>query len=117
MLTVYRVQDKDGRGPWAPGISSQWVEDREDHDNLPPFYVEFGPIHAQILYGEHAGTGCQTLGQLRRWFTSSEYASLSRLGYKAVKMEAGRILASSNVQCFFGRAKPLNEDIEEVEMY
>jgi hypothetical protein len=42
---VYRIQDKKGRGPYRPGFSSQWVEDRDDHDNLFPWYQEFGPIH------------------------------------------------------------------------
>ena len=39
---IYRVQDAQGRGPWKPGFSHRWVEDRPDHYNLPPWFVEFG---------------------------------------------------------------------------
>jgi len=43
-LFVYRVQDKEGRGPWRPGFSQIWVETRLDHMFLPPWYVEFGRV-------------------------------------------------------------------------
>ena len=33
---VYRIQDNEGRGPWKPGFSSQWVIEREDLENLLP---------------------------------------------------------------------------------
>ena len=114
---VYRIQDKDGRGPWKPGFSRRWVEDRPDHDNLPPWYVEFGPVHHRVLYGEEMGSGCKTLEQLRRWFTPSEYKTLKMHGYRAVRLEVGRILAESGIQCVFGRAKPLREDAVEIELY
>lgn len=114
---VYRVQDRDGRGPWKPGFSSRWVEPRADHENLPSWYAEFGPVHSKLLYGEEMGSGCRTLEQLRRWFTRSEYKRLREYGYRAVKMEVGRILAESEIQCVFGRAKPLNEDVTGIELY
>lgn len=114
---IYRIQDKDGRGPWKPGFSSKWVEDREDHEKLLPWYVEFGPVHERLLFGEVGGSGCLTLKQLRRWFTASEYETLKKFGYYAVKMEVGRILAESDIQCVFGRAKPLNKDVEGVILY
>ena len=38
MPTVYRVQDADGRGPFKPGFSHQWVEERADHENLLPWF-------------------------------------------------------------------------------
>ena len=114
---VYRIQDADGRGPWKPGYSHRWVEDRPDHDNLLPSFMEFGPVYQQILYGEHAGSGCLTVEQLRRWITQSEYAKLKALGYKAVKMRVGRIIASSDVQCVFGCPMPLNQECEEFELY
>lgn len=115
---VYRIQDKDGRGPWKPGFSHNWVEDREDHDNLIAAHQQFG-MNAinKILYGEHSGTGCLSIKQLRRWFTKSEYKKLLRYGYKAVKMEVNRTIASSNIQVLFGRAKLLKEDVEVIKLY
>jgi hypothetical protein len=114
---IFRIQDKDGRGPYRPGLTKTWIEDRKDHDNLVPWFVEFGPVHEQILYGEHAGCGCLTVEALRRWFTITEYRRLLKLGYRAVAMEANRLIARSPVQCVFGRAKPLNEDITVFELY
>jgi hypothetical protein len=58
-----------------------------------------------------------TIDQLRRWFTPSEYQTLVRLGFYAVKMEVGRVIASSDVQCFFERVTPLWQDFEKVELY
>ena len=83
---IYRIQDKDGRGPWKPGFSHRWVEIRPDHNNLPAWYEEFGPLHNYISYGEHCGSGCKTIDQLRRWFTKSEYRTLLKYGYRAVRM-------------------------------
>lgn len=96
-IAFYRVQDRDGRGPWKPGFSHTWVEDRQDHDNLIPWYFEMGPVHLKALAGEHVGSACETIDQLRRWFTPSEYATLKRSGYQAVRV-TGRILGKSSTQ-------------------
>ena len=119
--TVYRVQDASGRGPWKPGFSSQWVEDRpeEEYTRLVPWTVEFGfeNILRHSIAGMNLGCGCQSLEQLRLWFTSTEYQTLRQFGYCAVKMEIGRILAESDIQCVFERVKPLREGAEPVELY
>jgi len=119
-MTIYRVQDKDGRGPWKPGFSTTWVEDhdRKWFENHPAWWKEFGmePMK-QALTGMEFGTGCVSLEQLRGWFTPTEYAKLRGFGYQAVKMEVGRILAQSDIQVVFERAKPLNEGTEPVKLY
>lgn len=116
---VFRVQDKDGRGPWKPGFSQRWVEDRpeEEYAALVPWPMQFGDVLRRSIVGMSLGCGCRSLEQLRRWFTPTEYATLRRFGYCAVKMEAGRILAESDIQCVFERAKPLRDDVEPVELY
>jgi hypothetical protein len=111
------VQDLDGRGPWKPGFSRVWVKERDDHENLIPWYEEFGPVQDQVLYGESAGCGCLTLEQLRRWFTKNEYKKLRKHGYQAVKIQVNRIIAESDIQCVFGRAKPLHESVEVIRLY
>lgn len=116
-MTIYRIQDKDGRGPWRPDFSHRWVEDRDDHDNLPPWPLEFGNALARRRNGMHVGCGCLTLEQLRRWFTASEYKTLTDFGFKAVQMQANRILAQSNIQCVFERAKPLKIGVVEIDLY
>ncbi len=114
---IYRIQDKDGRGPYKPGFSKTWIEGREDHDNLGPGYIEFRRVDLLAHYGEHIGCGCRTLEQLRRWFTPLEHKRLQKHGYRAVKMKIDRMLAESDVQCVFARNKPLKEDFEEVQIY
>lgn len=119
-IVIFRVQDKDGRGPWKPGFSAQWVEDRtlQEYTRLIPWVAQFGKgILDQAAPGMHFGCGCRTLAQLREWFKPTEYSKLHQLGYCAVRMEVGRILAESNIQCVFERAKPLCEDSEPVMLY
>lgn len=114
---IYRIQDQDGRGPFKPGFSHKWVSERRDHENLRSWLEEFGPVHNQLLVGEHCGCGCKSLDQLRRWFTKSEYKKLRKFGYRAVKLNPGRIIAESDTQCVFGRATPLHKGAENVRLY
>lgn len=94
MTAVYRIQDRDGRGPWKPGFSRRWVEDRADHDVLRPWFEEFGRVDKLAIVGFAIGCGCRTVEQLQRWFTPSEYATLLQFGYRAVRLDVGRILAA-----------------------
>lgn len=115
--TVYRVQDADGRGPWRPGFSHVWSEDRPDKDNLPPWFAEFGPVHKQVLYGCHCGSACLTETQLRRWVSPAEYRKLLALGFRAYSIPADRVLARSAVQCFIETARPLREIGTPFDLY
>jgi len=117
MDTIYRVQDRHGRGPWKPGFSHRWVEDRTDHNNLLSWVMEFGRVDQNLLTGESSGSGCRTIDQLRRWFTESEYETLKKYGYRAVKMTVNRVLAESDIQLFFGRAKRLKKDVVPFCLY
>jgi hypothetical protein len=114
---IYRIQDKDGRGPWKPGFSHLWVESRLDHENLIPCFIEFRNVKNLSVYGMHLGCGCLTKEQLKRWFTKKEYAKLLGYGYQSVEMEVGRILGKSNIQCVFERSKPLNKDVFSFDLY
>lgn len=114
---IYRVQDSDGRGPWKPGFSSTWVEHRPDHENLLPWFIEFGPVHRTSVFAMHVGTGCLSIEQLRRWFTPSEYKTLRSHEYHSVKMSVNTILAYSDKQCVFERTIPLNQEVELIELY
>ena len=114
--TVFRVQDSDGRGPWKPNFSHAWVHPRPEHDDiLIPFYEEFKGI--RFMSDLFMGSGCLTLGQLRKWFIPLEYARLLRLGFRAVSMEVDGLLAISRVQCVFERKLPLREEVQEVKLY
>jgi hypothetical protein len=114
---VYRIQDADGRGPWKPGFSNNWVEAREDHKNLTPWLEEFGPVHLNALTGSHLGCACKTVDQLKRWFTVSEYQTLLDHGYSAVRLRVDRILAESDKQCVVSRSIPLRECVTVFNLY
>lgn len=114
---VYRIQDQDGRGPWKPGFSVRWAEDRPEHDELLPWYVTMGDVHKQAIVGMYMGSACVSLEQLRRWFTEREYRALLAFGYQAVSMEIGRILGVDANQVVFERAKPLNENVRHEQLY
>ena len=119
-ITIYRVQDADGRGPWKPGFSHTWVEDHDEKwfESHPTWWQDFGLTPLKInITGMPMGSGCASIGQLQDWFTPTEYQKLKGLGYQAVKMEVGRILAQSAVQVVFERARPLQEGAEPVELY
>ena len=116
MAVVYRIQDKSGRGPFKPGFSESWVQPRQDHENLTPWFVEFGRIDNHVLTGQSSGSACKSLEQLRRWFTKTEYKRLKKQEYSAVKMEAN-ILAESDKQCFIVRNMPLNEKTQKIKLY
>lgn len=119
VMHIYRVQDKQGRGPFRPGITDKWIEMRPDHENLVPFFEEwkgFDPC-CEAKQNEHLGVGCMTLEQLRRWFTETEYNRLRILGYRAVKVRADRILRSSDKQCVFVRNRALRDGATEIALY
>lgn len=116
---VYRVQDRDGRGPWKPGFSQVWFTDRTDEE-----YAALAPWPLEIMHnlraagrGRHMGYACETLDQLRRWFTPTEYKTLLRHGYRAVKLEVDAVLARSDMQCAFARSKPLRIGGEEINLH
>ena len=120
--TVYRVQDAKGRGPFRPGFSEKWVEERPDHDNLQPWLIEFPDVLKSIRTRQQFshcsyGCGCKSLDQLRRWFTRSEYSRLKEFGYSAVVLQVDRILAQSEVQCVFERELPLTWGAKAVELW
>jgi hypothetical protein len=103
--------------PWKPGFSHNWVIDRQDHDNLLPWPIEFGRVDRYLLNGEYCGCGCRNIRQLKRWFTKREYKTLKGYGYSAVMMEVNRVLVESETQLVFGRAKKLNEDFKTIKLY
>lgn len=117
-VDVYRVQDREGRGPWRPGFSDSWVEDRADLALLIPWTTEFGMgILDHATPGFAVGCGCTSLDALRRWFTPTEYATLRAVGYECVRIAGCRVLASSDIQCVFERRAPLRRRAFPITLY
>jgi hypothetical protein len=105
---IYRIQDKDGRGPYKPGMSAQWADKDRDESTRQPFYYEFGmDVIKKAIYGQSIGCGFRTIKQLRAWFSDSERAMLRSLGYNIVTLEADNILGESSNQLVFACNSPL----------
>jgi hypothetical protein len=114
---IFRVQDHEGRAPWHPGFSKKWMQPRPDLKKLLPYYVEFGWVNRLVRPGMFPGCGCQTIEQLQRWFTPTEYKTLEGYGYTCVQMEVHRIIRASQIQCVFERRQPLNQNFLPVFLY
>jgi len=117
MKHVFRVQDKFGRGPFKPNFSHKWVIDRPDHENLKPWFIEFGRVDQEVLASCTSGSACKTIDQLRRWFTKQEYRKLKKLGYKAYKVRVSRVIAESDIQCFVTKPSPFSDGAKAIALY
>lgn len=118
-IVVYRVQDADGRGPWKPGFSDKWVEDRPDEEYLAlaPIFVEFPQLPKQFRTNHHYGVGCRTIPDLRRWITKTEFETLKGYGYDCYEIRPQRIIAESDIQCVFESDRPLRSFKKRIRLY
>jgi hypothetical protein len=111
-MHVWRVQGRDGRGPYAPGFSRRWVDD--DGPVPPPTcFEEFGPtldlaVQRQIaLRGGACGCGVMDPSGIALWFTPLERHRLLKLRFNLVRLEVDLVLAQSPRQVVFWRRLPL----------
>lgn len=100
-----RVQDRDGRGPFKPGMPDRWL-DPEGRD-FPAVHEEFGlGWRDEIPHGWHCGCAFRTVEQAACWFSPSECSRLAALGYQFVSLRA-RALRESRHQAIIVRREPL----------
>lgn len=120
-LTVYRIQDLEGRGPFRPNFSHLWLDpDPKLHESkLVPWPEQFPEafFRIRVFRTIYCGCGCESPDQLKLWFSESEVNRLRRFGYTAVKMSVDEILGQSDVQTVFRRLKPLRMDVEPFHLY
>jgi len=105
---VFRVQARDGRGPWRPGWSHYWIEGDAPADRLAETILDLVPIDQLRALPSHLhyGTACQSREALGRWFTARERERLSRYGFHPVQLMADVVVAESDWQMVIGRRKP-----------
>lgn len=112
---ILRIQDADGRGPYKPGFSAVWCDNYGPPP--PPTYMhEFPGILRRMNEDAHYGSAVRTVEQIRKWFTPTELCRLRILGYRLVAMNVDRILAESKNQLVFMRRKPLNIDVDFIDL-
>lgn len=110
---IYRVQDKEGRGPFRPGLSKKWA-DKDGFNFMPPFFDEFGmgvvdELH-DLIFAKGGAGGCAVAERagISKWFTKAEQCRLAKLGFNVVSMFPDVILRESETQIVFWRAQPLH---------
>ena len=111
IVVLFRIQDKEGRGPFRPGLSTQWA-DATGGKMLPPIYKELGieptKLRDIVPKGLHCGCACKTPTQLQDWFTRTERRRLLALGFGIVRFEPDVIIAETPNQVLFGCTEPLS---------
>jgi hypothetical protein len=105
---VYRMENKDGRGPYNTIPLEYWVSsDHNDfsHPNPEEDYLGRALSHYKLIHGDqNVLFGCLTLRSIRKWFTFRERRSLRGHGFTIKKVPA-RVIAigKSQRQCIFVR--------------
>lgn len=106
--TVYRVQDKEGRGPFKPGFSHCWLDQNRTLESHPSIMQDFGWDFTRLIHpGEHFGCCFLSMDALLRWFSVSELERLERYKHHAIELRDCRIIAESSTQVMMSRIKPL----------
>lgn len=112
MTTLYRIQDAEGRGPWRPGFSHQWIDPDKDDSLCPPMMVEFPNWRARFTMFEARGFlhfGCCVRGivGLHRWFTPDELERLRGFGFRLVDASTMHIVCEGKTQIIGASHWPL----------
>lgn len=115
-MQVFRIQDQDGRGPFKPGFSQVWCDPEfaPGQKAMPPWGDEFGwdAIERLARPGEHHfGSAVLKLRKLREWFSGTEQACLSQLGYHIAAINHARVMAESENQVLIASRIPFNRCI------
>lgn len=116
-ITVYRVQDDEGRGPFKPGFSHRWVDADDELDDpearfksRPDVITEFGlDIFKKLPKGMHGGCAFRDVDGLFRWFSQREIFKLKRFNYRLVELDADAVIAESPTQLVVARKLPFRE--------
>lgn len=102
---VYRIEDKDGGGPYIGRVSSyEWITSSHDgrtHPNLS----EDGFKDRYSNYKKYV-CGFDSMKSLRMWFSKDELINLGKLGFVINKYKVKNILTgNSGKQIMFRRTK------------
>lgn len=114
-FTVYRIQDKDGRGPFKPGYTEKWMD--KDRTFFPKAVIN-QQIHIQRIADPdlHLAYVCESVEQLKKWFSPTEYEYLKKCGYSAVRMSVDTIWTCED-QAIAGRKKQYRKSITVIPLY
>ena len=99
-MFVYRIEDRDGRGPYSCG--AKWEDERHNSDNGHP-----SPTRDGLYRYWHSKEpdinlkfGFTSTKQFRHWFSRNEQTKLLKFGYKLTKFKA-ELCDKSERQCVY----------------
>ena len=107
---VFRIQDREGRGPFRPGFSQMWLdEDLGARVALPTWMEEFGTVVASeaMAAGYTVFSAVRAIEQLRNWFSDAERQRLYEFGYFLVEVPHALVIGESAHQVLCARELPL----------
>lgn len=105
---IIRLQDKEGRGPWRPGFSKNWITDNNPfigkpiYEDFPDFTKMVQKAHKE---GLHIGCAVQK-EKVGIWFTNEELNKLYDLDFQWVNCEKCDILGESDTQVIITSVLP-----------
>lgn len=105
---IYRVQDRDGRGPWRPGFSALWHADTTPMTGRP---ITSEPGISVVIAEAHKNglhIGCAVRGHnMHLWFTENDLARLETFGFRIADASGCDVLLETEQQVLIGFKKPL----------
>lgn len=107
---VFRVQDADGRGPFRPGFSRQWLDEDAPVGRLSESIFDLVPLstlRAIDKSSSYFGCACRSFDGLMEWFTPIERERLKSFGFHPVRLRVDGVLAESPWQLVFIRQRAL----------
>lgn len=111
MPVVWRVQNSEGRGPYKPGFSKQWL-DGNSRRACVPWWIELGlpmvAAHDSLRGNMHTGCAFETEAKAKEWFSRSELRRLSKLGYHLVQLNVDVIRYRTPTQLVVQSNTPLS---------
>lgn len=118
MIVVYRVQDREGRGPYRPRFSHYWTDPEHDARNPLEPTMMYDPRTMVLRHNSDAfGYAFRTPSLLLEWFSITELHRLAELNYYPVTMLVDRVLKESPRQLIFWRNRPLAVGVRRVPLH
>lgn len=93
---VYRIQNKDGKGPYVYTVNRSWETKNHNNNSLTPSPKEDGIFDFTFKYK----FGFTTLIQLHNWFSDKELDNLSNSGFTVHEIKAEKIIEGNKQIAF-----------------
>jgi hypothetical protein len=109
---LLRIQDRHGRGPFAPGLTASWADSDRDIATHPPIFTEFPKWRRHLTESQrqglhHFGTAAHGIEGLKFWFSQRERENLRRMGFHVADASNLQVLCASDIQALVASVVPL----------